>query len=240
MSEVYQKISMTDDSGRGTLKRPNIRSSFFSPKLLALAATLLASWTLLPSSRVGAQSDKPPTFDSDILPILQAKCGACHSGSTPQAQLDLQKRQSVIAGGKSGPAIVVGSSDKSLLFEKIVSKSMPPGDEKLSDKEIGLIRLWIDKGAPPGGETNDSALKRPSSDLVGENQVLPIFQMRCVVCHGKRKQEGGLDLRTQASRLKGGKSGPSLVPGKPEESLLMKKILSGEMPPPKLLFSYAV
>ena len=68
-----------------------------------------------------------------------------------------------------------------------------------------------------------------------ENDVLPIFQMRCAVCHGKRRQEGGLDLRFQASRLKGGESGPALIPGKPDESLLMQKITSGQMPPPKLL-----
>jgi len=64
--------------------------------------------------------------------------------------------------------------------------------------------------------------------------------MRCVVCHGKRRQEGGLDLRTHGSRLKGGKSGPALVAGKPGESLLMKRILSGEMPPSKMLFDFAV
>jgi hypothetical protein len=40
--------------------------------------------------------------------------------------------------------------------------------------------------------------------------------------------------------LKGGKSGPALVPGKPEESLLMKKVLSGEMPPAKMLYEFAV
>ena len=60
--------------------------------------------------------------------------------------------------------------------------------------------------------------------------------MRCQVCHGKRKQEGGLDLRTMASRLKGGNSGPALVPGKPDESLLLQRIAAGEMPPPDMLF----
>ena len=82
-------------------------------------------------------------------------------------------------------------------------------------------------------------MKKPAAEIT-ENEVMPIFQMRCTVCHGKRRQEGGLDLRTQASRLKGGKSGPALVPGKPEESLLMKRILSGEMPPAKMLYEFAV
>ena len=47
-------------------------------------------------------------------------------------------------------------------------------------------------------------------------------------------KKGGLDLRTMASRLKGGKSGPALVPGRPEESLLLKKIVDGQMPPEKI------
>ncbi len=163
----------------------------------------------------------------------------CHGETTPQAGLDLRTRDSILKGGKSGRAVVPGSSDKSLLIDKIASKSMPPGKVKLTEKEIGLIRLWIDKGAA-GGEITVTSSKRAANDVVSEHEVLPIFQMRCTGCHGKRRQEGGLDLRTQASRLKGGKSGPALVPGKPEESLLMKRILSGEMPPPKLLYEYAV
>ena len=64
--------------------------------------------------------------------------------------------------------------------------------------------------------------------------------MRCAVCHGKRKQEGGLDLRTIAGRLKGGKSGPALVPGDPKNSLLFRRILDEEMPPSELLYEYRV
>jgi hypothetical protein len=121
-----------------------------------------------------------------------------------------------------------GSSAGSLLIEKVVSKAMPPGDAKLSPAEITLLTSWVDH------------LSGVAEREVTENDVLPIFQMRCVVCHGKRKQEAGLDLRSQASRLRGGKSGPALIPGKPDQSLLMQKISSGQMPPPKLLFEYFV
>ena len=186
-----------------------------------------------------AQISRTPTFESQILPVLEARCTACHSGEMPQAQLNLQTKSALLTGGKSGSAIVVGSSEKSLLVEKVVSGSMPPAGEKLTAAEIALIRLWIDKGAPTDGEASQRAAKGAHA-LVTENEVMPIFQMRCTVCHGKRKQEGGLDLRTQASRLKGGKSGPALVPGRPEDSLLMKRVLSGEMPPPKMLYEYAV
>ena len=46
--------------------------------------------------------------------------------------------------------------------------------------------------------------------------------LRCTACDGLRRQEGDLDLRTKASMLKGGKSGPAIVPGNPDESLILK------------------
>ena len=53
----------------------------------------------------------------------------------------------------------------------------------------------------------------------------------CFECHGAKNTESGLDLRTVESMLKGGESGPALVPGKPEKSLLFKMIHKGKMPP---------
>ena len=196
-----------------------------------------------------------PTFESDIVPILKANCLMCHGETTPQAGLDLRTRDSILKGGKSGRAVVPGSSDKSLLIDKIASKSMPPGKVKLTEKEIGLIRLWIDKGAA-GGEIRQvrrilphllatfvfisPALVRAAMPLDYDKDVKPVLEARCFKCHGPEKQKAGLRLDVKESALKGGESGPALVPGKPEESLLMKRILSGEMPPPKLLYEYAV
>jgi mono/diheme cytochrome c family protein len=169
-----------------------------------------------------------PSFETDILPILKARCVACHTGTSPQAGLVLNSLEGLQKGGKSGASIAPGASSRSLLVEKIVSGNMPPAEPKLTPSEIALIREWIDsEGAA-------------HAQLVTERDIVPIFQMRCVVCHGKRRQEGGLDLRTQASRIKGGQSGPSIVPGKPDESLLVKRIAAGEMPPPKLLFDNSV
>jgi hypothetical protein len=209
-------------------------------RILSLGMNLIATAFLLFCLPVRAQTGRPPTLESDVAPVLKEHCLMCHGEIAPQAGPDLRTRESLLKGGKSGPALVPGSSDRSLLVDKIASKSMPPGEVKLSDKEIALIRLWIDKGAVGSGAGTGISPKKAATDLVSENEVTPIFQLRCTGCHGKRRQEGGLDLRTQASRLKGGKSGPALIPGRPEESLLMKRIVAGEMPPPKLLYEYAV
>jgi len=66
-----------------------------------------------------------------------------------------------------------------------------------------------------------SAAERPA---VTQHDIVPLMMLRCTACHGPRKQEAKLDLRTRASMLRGGKSGPAIVPGKPAESLVLKKI----------------
>lgn len=66
-----------------------------------------------------------------------------------------------------------------------------------------------------------------------ENEIRPVLIGQCIKCHSDKKQEGGLRLDTLEGFLKGGDSGPALVPGNPEESVLMEALhYDGlEMPP---------
>jgi len=66
-----------------------------------------------------------------------------------------------------------------------------------------------------------------------ESKVRPLLASKCVQCHGAEKQKGELRLDSIAAMLKGGESGPAVVPAKPEESLLIEAINyeSFEMPP---------
>jgi hypothetical protein len=66
-------------------------------------------------------------------------------------------------------------------------------------------------------------------DRLFREQVAPIFEQRCVHCHGSDSPKGGLSLVTGRSVLKGGENGPAVVPGKPEESLLIDMV-SGDAP----------
>ena len=208
-----------------------LRGHFLISGHLALRGQI---WLILLLSITHAKAENPieQSFQSSVLPILQANCLACHGALSPQADLDLRTVDSIFTGGKSGTSVIPGSSDRSLLVQKVVSGAMPPGDQRLSPAEIELIRRWIDRATP--------ATEEVASVQITEKDVLPIFLMRCVACHGKRKQEGGLDLRTIAGQLKGGKSGPALVPGDPGNSLLFRRILDEEMPPSELLYEYRV
>ena len=68
------------------------------------------------------------------------------------------------------------------------------------------------------------------SRLTFEADVLPILNAHCLQCHGGVHQKNELDLRTLSAILKGGKSGSAVLPGKPDASLLWKKIANDEMP----------
>ena len=68
--------------------------------------------------------------------------------------------------------------------------------------------------------------------LTFERDVRPIFKAHCFHCHGEDgKREGGLDLRLRRLIVNGGESGGSIEPGKPEDSYLLDRVVSGEMPP---------
>lgn len=72
-------------------------------------------------------------------------------------------------------------------------------------------------------------------------KVRPLLESRCVSCHGPDKVKGGLRMDSRAALLKGGDTGPALVPGKPSESLLLQAVMHSkkdlEMPPKEKLTS---
>ena len=82
----------------------------------------------------------------------------------------------------------------------------------------------------------ESSTRADESNLF-EQHIRPIFATNCVKCHGPKKQEGELRLDTREAMLRGGDSGPAIVPGEPEESLVVSAIhYDGlEMPPNKPL-----
>ena len=71
------------------------------------------------------------------------------------------------------------------------------------------------------------AVQKPASF---EREVAPILIKRCLECHGDREPSGKLILSQRDSVLRGGESGPALVPNDTATSLLLARITSGEMP----------
>jgi hypothetical protein len=92
---------------------------------------------------------------------------------------------------------------------------------------LALALLVVSVAAAPPVRTPS----QPAGTPQFEKDVLPILTARCLKCHGTEKPKAGLDLRTRAGMLKGGETGPALVPGSAAKSLLFEMIKKGEMPP---------
>jgi hypothetical protein len=142
------------------------------PRSLAIAALVAASAGVAPIPQMsdddmkegmqdasGAGSPEPLTpdqvkfFESKIRPLLIANCYGCHSVSAGKSKggLKLDTRDSMLKGGDSGPAVVPGDADSSLLIRAVryldSDYEMPPAG-KLKDDDIKLLEEWVAMGAP--------------------------------------------------------------------------------------------
>src|SRR5262245_7120899 len=230
-------------TGSGTSSRllvflTMLRFALTSALWLALAAPLQADEQTTPSPVEGAARSAPagPVFEKDVLPILRAKCIQCHGEKVQKSELNLSTPAGVKRGSASGPIVVAGKPDDSLLLEVVREGLMPPAKKgvPLAPNEVELLQRWIESGARFAGADSSSA------SAVTEREISQILLLRCAVCHNGRVREGGLDLRSRAAMLTGGKSGPAINLERPAESLLLKKIHAGEMPPLRKLAAVSI
>jgi formate dehydrogenase gamma subunit len=93
-------------------------------------------------------STPPPdagrSWEAGIVDLLAERCGTCH-GQTALGGLNLSTYQSALQGGETGPAIVPGDTQASLL---VSVQSEGDHEGQLSDEELDFIREWIAAGAP--------------------------------------------------------------------------------------------
>jgi hypothetical protein len=68
-----------------------------------------------------------------------------------------------------------------------------------------------------------------------DRRIAPLLAEHCLDCHSGPKPKGGLDLSRKATAFKGGDGGPGVVPGKPDDSGVWRRVQDGEMPPKKPL-----
>ena len=66
-----------------------------------------------------------------------------------------------------------------------------------------------------------------------QKEILPIFEQKCLRCHGAKRRGGKLDMRTLDALMTGGDTGAALKPGTATKSLLIELIHHKEMPPKK-------
>ena len=126
-----------------------------------LGASLFAS--LRPSPAAELDLAAVDFFEKKIRPVLVENCYKCHSAQSEKVKggLLLDTREGLLKGGETGPAIVPGDTEKSLLIKAVryhdEKLQMPPKDKKLSAEQIANLEIWIKMGAP------DPRIHRPSA-----------------------------------------------------------------------------
>jgi hypothetical protein len=122
----------------------------------SLSCFLLAAGcvAVLPSAG-RADAPMPPRkaaefFEKSVRPVLAENCFGCHNDQKQKGGLRLDSRQAMLTGGETGPAIVPGHPEESLLLKAIHYKDdlkMPPKGQ-LRVEHIAALTTWIKQGAP--------------------------------------------------------------------------------------------
>ncbi len=100
-------------------------------------------------------------FNTQIHPLLAARCIVCHSQEKRSGGLSLATYRDSLDGGRSGATVRPSSSATSLLLKRITGENqprMPLGGDPLTPDQTALIAKWIDEGARPA---RDAAPAQP-------------------------------------------------------------------------------
>ena len=210
--------------------------------ILWCTLSLVLGTSLLALPAPAAAQSPEAFFEAQVRPLLAERCYSCH-GVLGRGELRVDSREALLEGGVSGPAIVPGDPDASLLIRsvrhEIEGQEMPQDGDPLSARQIENLVEWIAMGAPwpvaeAGGQasgevgtgTGASAVSvmadeglTPGARLFVD-RVLPVMERSCFACH-RENAPSGLRLDTREGMLEGGSRGPAMVPGNPEQSLLV-------------------
>ena len=167
---------------------PNMSPSLTHPKRKAKGFTFWASLglALVQACTIANGQDNQPTaqglefFEKEIRPLFAENCYKCHSVNAKrlEAGLLLDSRDSQLKGGDSGPAIVLGHAEKSLLVKAVRYEDfeMPPKG-KLPAKKVEALVKWINMGAPWPNEPAPVAKKERSRfDIEGRRNAFWLWQ----------------------------------------------------------------
>src|SRR6516225_5406984 len=106
--------------------------------LIALTMLTLAKFSWAQQSKVD--------FAHDIVPLLKARCAECHTAGKYKGSFSLDTREDVL----KKKAVVPGKSGESELIRRVTSSDpderMPAKGERLTAKQIALLKAWIDQG----------------------------------------------------------------------------------------------
>jgi hypothetical protein len=216
--------------------------------VVSLLPGLIATTNAAPATpQVALTTEQTVFFEKNIRPVLANNCYGCHSAESKAAGgLLVDSRETLLKGGHSGPAVVPGDPETSLLLKRIhlsdEKHRMPKGDDPLQKSDVDNLTTWIKEGAfwpsntgltlsagtslPPQVAAASVSLTPTSEQLAYfKKDVRPILVNHCYACHSAATNtRGGLRLDTSIGIQTGGNAGPAAIPGNPEKSPLLKRV----------------
>lgn len=184
----------------------------------ALIANRLGTIGLLLLSMAGSLVAAPVDYEREVKPILREHCGACHGVLKQNSGLRVDTGSYLRTGGDSGPAIVPGKPDDSLLIQVLTGRGdfqMPPEGEgsKLTAAKIDILSRWIAEGA------NTPADERPDEDPKKYWSYQPVMRPEIPLV-------AGADVRHPIDEFLAAEQAKRNLTGRPEadRALLLRRV----------------
>src|SRR3954447_2109394 len=151
-----------------------MRHRSLPPTRYVAALLTLAALTIRPAPAPADEASEAPTaeqvrfFETQVRPILVDSCYKCHGPDKQKANLRLDSRAGALRGGDSGPAVVPGNLEESLLITAIGHADevlkMPPS-KKLDAPKVAALSRWVEMGAPWPGSDAAAAAAVPKAEF---------------------------------------------------------------------------
>ncbi|MEN3939780.1 c-type cytochrome domain-containing protein [Prosthecobacter sp. SYSU 5D2] len=171
-------------------------------------------------------------FYQDVYPFLKTNCISCHNKTTAKAGLNMETPELMIKGGDSGPSLIPGKSEESLIVLASTHKKemeMPPvnnksGAENLSPEEIAILKQWVDEGAKSSVQQVRAVILKNFSTTVDPIYSVAVTQDGRYAACGRSNKIYLYDLATR--QLAGQVSDPAEKDGAAHRALVQSLAFS--------------
>jgi hypothetical protein len=176
---------------------------------------VFSSLFCVPQAKSSSDQAQQEFFELKVRPLLAKNCFSCHTDAK-MGGLQLDTREHVLKGGNSGPVVVPGDPDRSLLIKAINHtdgrlEMPPPG--KLTSEEISILETWVKDGAVWGAASDSSAaIAAHEDEITPEQRAFWSFQPVRKPLLPKVKDRSGSNRRSIASSAPGSKPRAPLQP----------------------------
>jgi hypothetical protein len=199
-----------------------------------------------PASKGARRGMSTVSFVRDVAPILNNRCGGCHVRNA-RGMFSMATYESLMKGPPAGKVVFPGNVEGSDLIVKVQDKEMPPNGAGIPDAELEILKRWVQEGAlfdgpsptaqlttylptspaatpAPAAPANTVQMATGKETVSFARDIAPVLAEKCTGCHGNDNPRNNLNLNSMASLLRGGDRGEPVLPGKPADSLLIKKL----------------